>query len=411
VTRATTGPASAAVVTVGTELVSGVAVDTNTSEIALALAGAGVDVHEAVSVGDDVGLLADTLRRLVSEFDLVIVTGGLGPTHDDITREAACRALGLTCERDTAVLERLRMSTVHHADARARERLLVQAEVLTGARVIPAVKGTAPGQVIPTARGSLVLLPGPPREMRPMVASLVADLAGSSPEPYVLRTSGMTESDVQLAASDVLADRADIRLTVLAKLGDVRVILFDRGAGIEQLRRAGEAIAARLGQAVYSTDGSTLPEAVLSHAASRQATIALAESCTGGMVAAALTDVPGASDVLLGSVVSYADEVKTTVLGVPADLLARFGAVSEQVAVAMAEGVRDLTGATLAVAITGIAGPEGGSVEKPVGTVWFALASPDGTTAFARQFGGDRHAVRERSTVAVLDTLRRALGG
>jgi nicotinamide-nucleotide amidase len=408
-TRPVTGPAGAAVVTVGTELVSGIAVDTNTAEIAVALARAGVDVREAVSIGDDVALLADTLRRLVSEFDLVIVTGGLGPTHDDITREAACCALGLTCERDAAVVERLRTLTVYHTDARAREQLLVQADILRGARVIPAVKGTAPGQIVPTPRGSLVLLPGPPREMRPMLASLVAELAGSSPEPYVLRTSGMTESDVQLAASDVLADREDVRLTVLAKLGDVRVILFDRGAGAEQLREAGEAIAARLGDAVYSSDGSTLPETVLGLARSRGATLALAESCTGGMVTAALTDVPGASDVLLGGVVSYANSVKARVLGVPEDLLARFGAVSEQVARAMADGVRDLTGATHTVAISGIAGPAGGSADKPVGTVWFALATPEGTTAFLRTFGGDRHAVRERSTVTALDTLRRAL--
>ena len=403
-------PASAAVVTVGTELVSGVALDTNTAEIALALARAGVDVHEAVSIGDDVGLLANTLRRLVSEFDLVVVTGGLGPTHDDITREAACEALGIACERDAALVARLSASTVRHTDARARERLLVQADVLRGARVIPAVKGTAPGQVVPTARGSLVLLPGPPREMRPMITSLVVELAGSSPEPYVLRTSGLTESDVQLAASDVLADRDDIRLTVLAKLGDVRLILFDRGAGSQRLREAGEAIAERLGDAVYSTDGSTLPETVLALARSRGATLALAESCTGGMVSAALTDVPGASDVLLGGVVSYADGVKTRVLGVPPDILARFGAVSEQVARTMAEKVRDLTGATHAFAITGIAGPGGGSVDKPVGTVWFALATSEGTTAFVRTFGGDRHAVRERSTVTALDTLRRVLG-
>lgn len=402
-------PATAAIVTVGTELVSGVAVDTNTSEIALELARAGVEVREAVSIGDDVSLLADTLTRLVAAFDLVVVTGGLGPTHDDITREAACSALGLECSRDAAVEERLNATAVHHIDARAREQLLVQADILDGARVLPAVKGTAPGQVVPTPRGSLVLLPGPPREMRPLLASFVSGIAGSAPEPYMVRTSGMSESDVQLVASDVLGGRDDVLLTVLAKLGDVRVILFDRGAGEDGLLAAGREIAARLGDAVYSTDGSTLPAAVLSLARAHGETIALAESCTGGMVAAALTDIPGASDVFLGGVVSYSNSVKTAALRVPPDLLERFGAVSEETARAMAEGARALTGATHAVAITGIAGPDGGSAEKPVGTVWFAIATSGGTTAFTRRFRGDRDAVRERATVTALDALRRSL--
>ena len=402
-------PATAAVVTVGTELVSGIAIDTNTAEIALALAGAAVEVREAVSIGDDIGLLADTLRRLVASHDVVIVTGGLGPTHDDITREAACEALGLACSRDASIVERLRASVLRHTDSRASELLLAQADILNGARVIPAVKGTAPGQVVPTPRGMLVLLPGPPREMRPMLASLVADLAGGAPQPYVVRTSGMSESDVQLVASDLLGDREDIRLTVLAKLGDVRVILFGRGATSDQLRVVGEAIAGRLGDAVYSTDGSTLPETVLALARARGATLALAESCTGGLVAASLTDIPGASDVFLGGVVSYADRVKRGVLSVPEGMLGRFGAVSEEVARAMAEGVRHVTGATHACAITGVAGPGGGTPRKPVGTVWFSLAAPEGTTAFMRSLPGDRDAVRERSTVTALDSLRRAL--
>lgn len=404
-------PATAAVVTVGTELVSGVAVDTNTAEIALALAGAQVEVREAISIGDDIDLLADTLRRLVASCDLVVVTGGLGPTHDDITREAACEALGIVCARDATVVERLMASVFRHTDPRAQERLLVQADILEGARVIPAVKGTAPGQVVPTPRGSLVLLPGPPREMRPMLMSLVAEFAGTAPAPFVIRTSGMAESDVQLVASDVLGDREDIRLTVLAKLGDVRVILFGRGATASGLRKAGEAIASRLGDAVYSTDGSTLQETVLALARAQGATIALAESCTGGLVAAALTEIPGASDVFLGGVVSYADGVKSGVLGVPEDVLTRHGAVSEEVARSMAEGVRHIAGATFACAITGIAGPGGGSTGKPVGTVWFSLAAPSGTTAFKRAFPGDRDAVRERSTVTALDTLRHTLAG
>lgn len=398
-----------AVVTVGTELVRGLSVDTNTSEIAHVLFGAGIDVLETVSVGDDVARLTDVLRRCTASCDVVVVTGGLGPTHDDVTREAASRALDLPLVRDADIAAGLAVSAARHADARAREQVFVQADVLAGARVLPAVKGTAPGQVVPTPRGQLVLLPGPPRELRPMLADLALEWGAGAAAPAVLRCHGLSESDLQLAAQDTLAGRADIELTVLARPGDVQVVLFDRGAGKDDLAVVAAAVAQRIGDACYSTDGSTMAEVVLALAKERGVAIATAESCTGGLVGGALTAVPGASGSYMGGVVSYADEVKTCLLGVDPGLLSTFGAVSDVVAKAMAAGARDVTGADLAVSVTGIAGPGGGTAEKPVGTVWFAVADACGVVAHLSRFPGDREVVRTRSAMTALDLLRRAL--
>jgi nicotinamide-nucleotide amidase len=402
-------PADAAIVTVGTELLAGLSVDTNTAEIARALSGAGLRVREAVSVADDVTDLTAVLERCVGAYDVVVVTGGLGPTHDDVTRQAAAAALGVSLTRDPRLAAGLQAAAARHTDPRAAEQILLQADVLDGARVLDAVLGTAPGQVVRTARGDLVLLPGPPREMRPLIDSYVAGSTGGPARPFVLRCVGISESDLQMAAQDVLGARSDVELTLLAAPGDVRVVLFDRGAGAAGLAAAGAAIAGRVGDACYSSDGRSLAEVVVDRARAAGVTLATAESCTGGLVGAALTDVAGASTVFAGGAVTYSDETKITMLGVDPALLSTFGAVSDAVAGAMACGARDITGADLAVAVTGIAGPDGGAPGKPVGTVWFGVAGPDGVATEMRRFPGDRATVRERSVTTALDLLRRAL--
>ncbi len=402
---------TAAVLTVGTEIVSGLLVDTNTSEIARALATAGVDVVECASVADDTGKVASTIARLIAQVDYVIVTGGLGPTHDDVTRHGAAQALGLPLVRDRGLESGLAPWAARHTDPRSAEQVYNQADVVEGARVLPAVKGTAPGLVLTTSRGFLALLPGPPREMRPMLEILVSELGAGATPPAVLRCAGLAESDVQFAAQDVLGARTDVALTVLAAPSDVQVVLFDRGIGQKALRELASRIAERIGDACYSTDGSTLAYTVLRLARERGETLGTAESCTGGLVAGALTEVPGASDVFLGSLVTYSNQAKIDLLEVPAGMLAQYGAVSEEVARAMAEGAVAALGATRAVAVTGIAGPDGGTDEKPVGTVWFATAGPEGTRATERRFPGSRDIVRARSVALSLDLLRRALAG
>jgi nicotinamide-nucleotide amidase len=210
-------------------------------------------------------------------------------------------------------------------------------------------------------------------------------------------------------AQDVLGDRTDIELTVLASPGDVRVVLFDRGAGAATLAAVSATIAERIGEACYSTDGRSLAQVVLDRARAAGVMLATAESCTGGLVGGALTEVPGASDVYAGGAVTYSDDLKTTLLGVDPALLETFGAVSAAVAMAMAAGARDVAGADFAVSVTGIAGPGGGTEDKPVGTVWFGIADAAGVRAEMRRFSGDRHFVRERSVMTALDLLRRAL--
>lgn len=400
---------TAAIVTVGSELTQGLRIDTNTAEIARELVRRGFDVAETLSIGDDADLLATSLSRLVAIHAFVVTTGGLGPTHDDITRDAAARALGVSLSADADIVERLRDVRAHHSDPDSREAILTQALVLDGAQVMHATTGTAPGQIVPTPAGTLVLLPGPPAEMRPMLAEAVVDFDPQRAAPAELGVTGMSESDVQHAAQRALATCQGIVLTLLAKPGDVRVLLIDDGAGESALSDAARAVASEIGDACYTITGGSLAASLLAECVTRGLTLATAESCTGGMVSAAITDVPGSSEVFLGGVVAYANQMKIDALDVPAGLLAQFGAVSEESARAMAEGARALSGADLAVAVTGVAGPQGGTAEKPVGLVWFAVASDTGTVASHREYvRGSRDSIRARATSTALDLLRRA---
>lgn len=398
----------AAVVGVGTELVTGLRVDTNTAEIASALLTAGYRVAETVRCADDLTLISATLRRLTAACSLVVVTGGIGPTHDDITREAAADALGVGLVQDAETVERLRGVARMHGLPASRTQLLRQADFLEGATQLRPVKGTAPGQVIPTPAGRLVLLPGPPHEMRPMLQTLLDDLTPGT-APVRLRCADITESDAQVTASAVLEGTEGIELTVLASPSEIEIVLFDDGAGERALADAAIRVRDALGAVCYSSDGSTLAETVVALARQADVRLAVAESCTGGMVSAAITDVPGASEVFFGGVVSYADDVKHGVLGVAAPTLSAHGAVSAQTAAEMASGIASLLGADIAVSITGIAGPGGGTDTKPVGTVWFGMAVRGAVRTWRRDVTGDRATVRRRSTVYALDAMRKEL--
>ncbi len=405
-------PGTAAIVTIGSELVEGLRVDTNTAEVARDLQRYGFRIAEATSVGDDESALAAVLARLCASHDLVVCTGGLGPTHDDVTRDAAAAALGRTLSPDPDLETFLRPFVARHTHAGAAEHILSQALVIDGAEVLEPRNGTAAGQVVPTPAGSLLLLPGPPREMRPMLARFLERFEPVRAAAIEIGVVGRPESDVQLAAQRALETFDGIALTVLAAPGDAKAVLLDEGAGPQVLREAAVAVASEIGEAAYSTDGSTLAQVLVRESAARGVTLATAESCTGGMVAAAITDVPGSSDAFLGGVVAYANSAKMDLLDVPAGLLAQYGAVSEECARAMAEGARSRFGADLAIATTGIAGPGGGTAEKPVGLVWFAVASDSGTSATSRTMtGATRYAVRARSTALALDLLRREVLG
>lgn len=395
---------AAAILTVGTELVTGLRVDTNTARIAAECVASGCRVTEAVAVADDVDAIARSIARLTNENEIVIVTGGLGPTHDDLTREAASRALGLPLRPDPAIAERLEAVAARHEEGAAREQVLRQALVLEGARILEPTTGTAPGQVVRSGGCTLVLLPGPPVEMLPMLREVLGTVRGAA-EPVVLKCARIAESDAQVRAQSALAAHPGVDLVVLASPALVDVVLMDAGAERDGLVSAAHAVALALGEACYSMDGASLPEAVVRLARMMFRSLATAESCTGGMVASAITDVPGASDVFVGGVVAYSNTLKTALLAVPETTLASHGAVSRETAEAMAVGATRL-GADFGVATTGIAGPSGGTPEKPVGLVWVAIAGPDGVEAHELRLHGDRAGVRQRATIHALDLLR-----
>jgi nicotinamide-nucleotide amidase len=409
------------VLAIGSELLALGRTDTNSPHIAAALARYGIAVQFTAVVGDEAGMLADAMRYALARTSLVVCTGGLGPTDDDRTRAAAAAVLGLGLREDDDVLAAIR--------ARFAARQLVmpennrrQAEVPDGAAVIPNPRGTAPGLWIPAPAGALLLLPGPPREMAPMLADAldrhVAPRWGVTASRHrVVIVAGRSESwvDEQLQAiyGRWAAEDPPVVTTILASLGIVEVHVSTSGGDGDQLEARLEAavgaLAAPLGADVVSVDGRGLEQAVGDALMQRGWRIGVAESCTGGLVTSRLTDVPGSSAYVERAVVAYSNAAKSELLAVPAPLLDAHGAVSEPVALAMASGLRAASGVDLAVAITGIAGPGGGTPQKPVGTVCIALDGRFGSEVRTWRFSGDRVVVKSMASSTALDRARRYL--
>ncbi len=411
--------ATAEIIAVGSELLTPHRIDTNSLFLTRRLNDAGLVVRAKSVVGDDRPALAGIVRAALDRADLVVTTGGLGPTEDDVTREVVAEVLHLPLQVDEAVL-----ASIRHRFERRRVPMPAinqrQALVPRGARVLPNVNGTAPGLWIDTGTRVVVLLPGPPRELEPMYEAGVAPHLTFSGERHlrrrVLKITGRSESQVEEIAQPVYSrlgdDTVPIETTILASPGLIEIHLQAAGPDPDLLDRKLDdgraALTAALGDIVFSDDGRSLEAVVGDRLRDRGWRIAVAESCTGGLVLGRLTDVPGSSAWVAGGVVAYANDVKTRLLGVPEPLLAAHGAVSEPVAIAMAGGIRERLGAEVAVSVTGIAGPGGGSAAKPVGTVVVAVsAGPPVVRTFA--FTGDRDMVRRFSVAAALDMVRRAL--
>ncbi len=428
VSQAAAPLATAEIIAVGSELLGTTRVDTNSLFLAGRLASLGIEVRAKSVVGDDRSRLAAVFASACSRADLVVVTGGLGPTDDDLTREAVADVLGLEMREDPAIVARieerfarrgLRMPAVNRR----------QALVPAGALSLDNPHGTAPGLYIdiehaPEHRGHLVvLLPGPPRELQPMFDALCKGplLARAGPERLsreMLFIAGRGESHVEEVAQPLYSrwtkETPPIETTILAMPGQVELHLTHRTrdlqAGAARLRAAREELVAALGADVFSTDGRSMEEIVGAVLGERGWTISAAESCTGGLILSRLTDVPGSSAYVLGGAVAYSNEAKTALAGVPPELIAAHGAVSEVVAVALADGIRAHTGSTISIGVTGIAGPGGGSPQKPVGTVAIALTGRD-MPARVRLFSffGGRPQVKFQASQAALDMVRRAL--
>lgn len=420
---------SVALLCVGSELLRG-KINTHTAGLARRLAPLGLELAEDRTLGDDQNAVADAIRDLCARHAVVIVTGGLGPTFDDVSREAAAQALGVRLKRSPALLRRLKAKF-----RRARYRAMPpanarQADLLPGATALDNQNGTAPGQFL-TGNGAapsvLILLPGPPRELFPMLNRAVLPRLRRlfAPPPRAerhLHFVGIPESKADHVIRPILervarrsaAKGVRLDFTILAHLGLVDFDVFAQAARQSVADTWAARVQAEVRRALadfcYGADDEfPLEKVVGDRLRSRRETIAVAESCTGGLLAARLTELAGSSDFMAGGIVAYANDVKIGLLGISKKQLRREGAVSDSVARGMAEAVRERFRSPWGVGITGIAGPGGGSKAKPVGLVYIAVAGPRGTTAQQFQFSGARDAVRQRAVTAALDLLRRSL--
>lgn len=407
----------AAIVAVGSELLSTDRLDTNSLQITALLERHAVELQGKSVVGDDLVALAAELRHRLDEVDLVVVCGGLGPTADDVTREAAAAMLGRELIEDPEVWARIerRFRSFGRVPSENNRR---QAQVIAGGRVLPNRHGTAPGMMIEERGKTLVLMPGVPFELTALLAEhlepwLAERSRGREIERVTLRTALRPESEVDRALEPAYRELGREGITLLASPGEVKVRLEAAGTAAERQERLAvmeRRLRELLGAAIYGRGESPLEAVVGELLATRGATLAVAESCTGGLLAERLTRVPGSSRYFPGGLICYSDAAKQALAGVPADLLARYGAVSEPVARALAMGARERFAATYGVGITGIAGPGGGSAEKPAGTVHVAVAAPGGSVRRHHlRFPGDRERVRTFAATAALELVRRLL--
>lgn len=412
---------TAEIIAIGSELLTPLRQDTNSLYLTKRLNQLGVEVVVKTIVGDSRQRLVSVAQHALFRSDMVIFMGGLGPTEDDLTREAVAEALGLELHRDPGILARLEQRFAARGYTMTPNNYK-QADVITGAVVLPNRHGTAPGQWISgkyEGRDRLViLLPGPPFELKALfdeqcLERLRAKLPPAFIATRVLKVAMLGESAVDARVAPIYKRYPDIATTILAGAGDIQFNLFTRADSMEgaQLRvdELAGAIEDELEDAVYSSRGESLEQIVGYYLQMRNATLAVAESCTGGLLSERITSISGSSRYFVGGAVVYSNEVKTEFAGVPARLIAKYGAVSREVAVAMAEGIRKRCQATLGVGITGVAGPKGGTPEKPVGLVYHALASETGTEVVERNFPGDRKRIRWFASQQALDMMRRKL--
>jgi nicotinamide-nucleotide amidase len=401
------------VINTGTELLLGQVVNTHVTYLAQSLRGLGLRIDRAVTVPDGVPI-AEALEESMSRADLIVITGGLGPTSDDVTREAAAEAFGLELVFHPEILDGIAVKFAARK-LQMNELQRSQAMVPRDGVVLENANGTAPGLIVRNDRTVAVLLPGPPGELRPMweqqaLPWLRAHFASrlTPRHELTLRLLGIGETAVQLAVEEKLRELGPLEIGYCARPGEVDLRLIAEEEGL--LGRATALARGALGEFIYAENAETMEDMVVKHARAAGKTIATAESCTGGLVAARITNVPGSSEVFRFGWVTYANEAKTAELGLSAELLNRHGAVSEEAARAMAEGALRASGADFAVAVTGIAGPGGGTADKPVGLVWFGLAGHgQATKTVNRNLSRTRSVFRTMATQVALDLVRRAL--
>ncbi|HEY8795315.1 MAG TPA: competence/damage-inducible protein A [Gemmatimonadaceae bacterium] len=407
--------------TIGDELLLGFTVDTNAAYLARTLAGIGVEIVHRTTVGDEADRIAAAVREAIERTGAVITTGGLGPTADDRTRPVIAKLFGRELVRDDAIVAQIEARFWQMTSAKMPETNIVQAMVPAGARVLENHHGTAPGLWIEDAQGRWVaMLPGVPREMRGLtndsILPILRERIGAAPIAIVsrtIRTTGIGESALAERLGELGRSVEGMPIAFLPGWAGVDLRLTSRTLAPDAAKVALDAAARMLrdvaGPVVYGEESQDLAELVLDLCRDRGYTIAVGESCTGGLLGARLTAIPGSSDVFHGGVIAYDNGAKTKLLGVSDVTLREHGAVSEEMAREMAEGCARALGTQIGIGITGIAGPGGGTPEKPVGTVWIAVAGLGETRSLGRQYVGDREEIRLRATQASLDQVSRAI--
>jgi nicotinamide-nucleotide amidase len=411
----------AEIIAVGSELLTPFRQDTNSLYLTAKLNDIGVEVGFKTIVGDSLKDILRATTTALSRADILILSGGLGPTEDDLTREAVAQTLGLGLKRDSAVLANIEARFAAHGWKMSPNNAK-QADVISGAAVLANANGTAPGQWI-TGKSEgkekiIVLLPGPPHELEGLFESSVLErLRSRVPKQFIatriLKITGMGESACDARVAPIYKRFADVDTTILAGAGEIQLHLRSRAQSSEAAQQRVDELVTKiedeLGDFVYSDNGDSLEQIVSYYLQMRNATIAVAESCTGGLLAERLTSISGSSRSFVGGVVVYSNGMKTQFADVQQDLIDVYGAVSEPVAKALAEGIRQRCRTTLGLGITGVAGPTGGTAEKPVGLVFHALAGESGTQVVKRNFPGDRERVRWFASQQALDMVRRKL--
>ena len=407
----------AEIVSTGTELLLGETLNTSAHFLTGKLSSLGIEVDYHTTVGDNPERLEQVLRQAIGRTDLLVTTGGLGPTVDDLTKELVAKVLDLKMELDPSSLEQIKQFFGRRKTPMplSNEK---QAYFPKGSKILPNPIGTAPGAIIEKNGKTVIILPGPPFEMTPMFDNYVWSELQKNIEPdaermneRVLKVFGMGESAIEEVLGDLMS-LPNLSMTLLAKRAEMHIRLVARSSkkmseeAEEVLKRAEEEIRRRLGNKVFGRDQETMIGIVGQLLKNEQLTIATAESCTGGLLGAALTQEPGSSGFYLGGVVSYSNSLKQGLLGVSEENLLKYGAVSEEVAKEMAAGICLKVGSDLAISTTGIAGPDGGSAQKPVGLVYVGLATPEGVQVEKIQLYGERESVRQLTVQAALNRVR-----
>lgn len=408
---------TAEIIAIGSELLTPTKTDTNSLWLTEKLNEIGIEVKLKTIVGDDKARLEETIRDALKRSDIVISTGGLGPTEDDITRTVSAAAIG----RELIYLDELEQDLRVRFRRWGREMPEInkrQAFVIEGAEVLPNPNGSAVGMSVNIGEQFFVILPGPPRENQPMFETFILPkLLEKAGEIYVkrkfMRISGMGESAVDEAIAPIYKLYENVETSILFNKSEIELHLSAQSNSEAEAETVLEELAAKivekLGLAVFSTNGETMEEVVGNLLKKQRKTLSLAESCTGGLVAQRITEISGSSEYFIEGVVTYANEAKVRTLSVPQSLIEKHGAVSAEVAEAMAQGMRERTKTDYAVSVTGIAGPSGGTEEKPVGTVFIGYADETQVKSFKIVLPGDRYLIRWRSSQAVLDYLRRQI--